>query len=39
MHMLPRQGATELWQNTQDYDLDRKQLPVAPLDDGSLRYA
>ena len=35
---LPQQGSVEPWQHTQDFDLDRKQLPAADLEDGSLVY-
>ncbi len=38
MHLLPRQGDAEPWQNTQDYELERKQIPQARLDDGALRF-
>lgn len=38
MHLLPRQGTVEPWQNSQDYDLERRQFPAADLDDGALRY-
>ena len=38
MHLMPRQGTTEPWTLGQDYDKDRKQLPLADLDDGSLRF-
>ena len=38
MHLMPRQGTTEPWTHGQDYDKDRKQLPLADLDDGTLRF-
>ncbi len=38
MSHMPQQGDVEPWLHTQDYDLDRKQLPAAALDDGSLEY-
>lgn len=38
MHLLPRQGTNEPWRHTQDYELERKALPAANLDDGTLRY-
>jgi len=38
MHLLPKQGDAEPWQHTQDYELERKQLPQARLDDGALRF-
>ncbi|MFO7550690.1 MAG: NAD(P)/FAD-dependent oxidoreductase [Haliea sp.] len=36
MHLLPRQGDREPWLNPQDYASDRKTLPTASLEDGSL---
>ncbi len=39
LHLLPRQGDHDPWQNSQDYHHDRKTLPVAPLDDGSLVFS
>ena len=38
MAQLPQQGTVEPWIHTQDYDLDRTQLPAADLDDGTLVY-
>jgi len=38
MAQLPQQGTIEPWIHTQDYDLDRKQLPAADLEDGTLVY-
>ena len=37
--LLPKQGNHDPWQNSQDYHRDRKTLPVAPLDDGSLVFS
>ncbi|MEQ9462615.1 MAG: NAD(P)/FAD-dependent oxidoreductase [Haliea sp.] len=39
MHLLPRQGDREPWTNTQDYTRDRKTLPTASLEDGSLVFS
>jgi monooxygenase len=36
MHQLPRQGDREPWLNPQDYVRDRRTLPTASLEDGSL---
>ncbi len=36
MHLLPRQGDAEPWIHGQDYDQDRRALPLADLQDGSL---
>lgn len=38
MHLLPQQGDRAPWQHTQDYWLDRHELPAADLEDG-LRYS
>lgn len=39
MHMLPKQGDREPWIMTQDYFKDRKTLPEADLEDGTLLYS
>jgi hypothetical protein len=36
MHQLPRQGDRTPWLHQQDYSIDKNDLPVAALDDGSL---
>jgi cation diffusion facilitator CzcD-associated flavoprotein CzcO len=36
MHQLPRQGDRSPWLHLQDYSIDKNDLPVAALDDGSL---
>ena len=36
MHQLPRQGDRAPWVHLQDYRREKDELPVAPLDDGSL---
>ena len=36
MHQLPRQGDRAPWLHLQDYSIDKNDLPVAALDDGSL---
>lgn len=38
-HLMPKQGEHEPWMYSQDYYLEKEQLPVADLDDGTLRYA
>ena len=37
-HLLPRQGDRAPWLHSQDYWSERDELPVAPLDDGSLQF-
>ena len=39
LHLLPRQGDRQPWLHTQDYWRDKDELPAAPFDDGSLRFA
>lgn len=39
LHLMPRQGDKQPWIHTQDYWLDKDELPQAPLDDGSLRFS
>lgn len=39
MHLLPRQGDREPWLNPQDYVRERKTLPTASLEDGSLVFS
>jgi len=36
--LLPRQGTTSPWLNTQNYALDRKTIGEGPLEDGFLRF-
>lgn len=36
MHLFPKQLATDPWRNTQNFDLDRKMVRHAPLEDGAL---
>ncbi len=38
MHLLPKRGDKPEWQHTQDYWLEKDELPVADLDDGCLVY-
>lgn len=38
LHLLPKQGDRQPWRHTQDYWLDKEELPTADLDDGALRY-
>lgn len=39
MHQWPQQGDRAPWQHLQNYWHDKDDLPAAPLDDGSLRFA
>lgn len=36
MHLLPKQGVSEPWVNTQNYWRDKKIITRAPIDDGAL---
>lgn len=36
LHLLPKQGDRDPWIHTQDYQLDKDELPEADLSDGSL---
>jgi cation diffusion facilitator CzcD-associated flavoprotein CzcO len=36
LDLLPKQGTKDPWRHTQDYWSERKELPVADLDDGAL---
>lgn len=36
VHLMPKQGDRQPWIHTQDYWADKDEMPVAPLDDGSL---
>ena len=38
MDRLPRQGDRAPWLHTQDFHVDREDLPAADLDDGSLAF-
>lgn len=38
LHLLPKQGTHLPWRHTQDYYLDKDDIPGADLDDGSLVY-
>jgi cation diffusion facilitator CzcD-associated flavoprotein CzcO len=38
MHLFPKQGARDPWRNTQNYLLDKKLIPNAPLEDGALTF-
>lgn len=37
--LLPRRLAVPTWQHTQDYWVEKDELPAVDLDDGCLRYA
>ena len=39
MHLFPKQGARDPWRNTQNYLLDHKLIPNAPLEDGALTFS
>lgn len=39
MHLMPKQGDHEPWLFTQDYWYEKDALPVADLEDGSLKYS
>ncbi len=39
MHLFPKQGDKDPWRNTQNYLLDRKLIPNAPLEDGALTFS
>ena len=38
MHLLPQQGAHEPWRHDQDYMRDIRELPLADLGDGALKF-
>jgi cation diffusion facilitator CzcD-associated flavoprotein CzcO len=38
MDRLPKQGDRPPWRHTQDFHVDRAELPAADLDDGSLAF-
>ena len=38
MHILPRQGDREPWVFTQDYQIEKDEIPAADLEDGTLLY-
>ena len=37
LHLLPKQGDHDPWRHTQDYWLEKDELPAVDLDDGALR--
>jgi len=37
-HLLPKQGTTSPWRNTQNYALDKKIIGKGPIEDGSLQF-
>ncbi len=39
MHLMPKQGDKNPWLFTQDYNFEKKDIPEADLDDGTLKYA
>ena len=38
MHLFPKQGDRDPWRNTQDYQLDKKIIRKAALEDGALQF-
>ncbi len=38
VHLMPKQGVVEPWRHDQDYIKDLRELPLADLDDGALRF-
>jgi cation diffusion facilitator CzcD-associated flavoprotein CzcO len=38
LHLFPKQGTSAPWEHVQDYEVDRRELPLVDLDDGSLIY-
>jgi hypothetical protein len=38
MHLLPQRGDKPEWQHTQDYWLERLQIPAIDLDGAEFRY-
>ena len=39
MHLFPKQGDHEPWQNTQNFHRDKKMIRHAPLEDGALTFS
>jgi monooxygenase len=39
MHLFPKQGDHEPWQNTQNYSADKKMIRHAPIEDGALTFS
>jgi cation diffusion facilitator CzcD-associated flavoprotein CzcO len=39
MHLFPKQGDHEPWQNTQNFSADKKMIRHAPLEDGALTFS
>jgi hypothetical protein len=36
LHLMPKQGDKSPWQHTQNYRIEKDELPAADLDDGAL---
>ena len=36
MHLMPKQGSSDPWRNTQDYAADKKLIRKGAIDDGRL---
>lgn len=39
MHIMPRRGDREPWHFSQDYQIEKDEIPAADLDDGTLNYS
>jgi len=39
LHKMPKQGDRDPWRNKQDYNLDKKALGEAPIDDGHIEFS
>ena len=38
MHLMPRQGDRDPWVFSQDYEIEKTEIPTADLDDRALVY-
>jgi len=38
MHLMPKQGDHQPWVHSQDYWMEKDEIPAADLDDGALVY-
>ncbi|MFT7688653.1 MAG: monooxygenase, partial [Candidatus Azotimanducaceae bacterium] len=39
LHLFPKQGDKDPWQNTQNYTQDKKMIRKAPLEDGAMIFS
>ena len=39
MHLLPKRGDKHEWQHTQDYSIERKEIPAIDLEGSEFEYA